>query len=239
MPQQPTPSSDLATPGSDLAAELHETRHLLALARAYLEAVEDGTLGPLSDRQRSSLKRVDDKIRQAGRQLEAMGRVSRTDALSARTTDLTIENEVRHAVDRALDKSELRRASIDFHLAGETLARADPVLLGRILDNLLDNALSYSPGTPRLVVETGPDPQPFIRVRDTGIGFEPDAAAHAFDQGFRGHPDDAERPGSGMGLYIARQSAEAMGGTLNLEWTRAGTGSVFRLQLSPPASRAG
>ena len=153
--------------------------------------------------------------------------------------NLTLEQEVRRAVDRALAKSELRRASIDFHLAGETCAYADPVLLARILDNLLDNALSYSVGAPRVWVETNEDPRPFVRVRDTGIGFEPEAAAHAFDNGFRQHPEDDERPGSGLGLYIARQSAEAMGAALTLEWTRSGLGSVFRLELRSPESQTG
>jgi signal transduction histidine kinase len=227
------------TDDPDLAVELHETRHLLALARGYLETVADGALGPLSDRQREVLRRVDDKIRQASRQLGDIGHVSQADVQRPRPADLTIEIEVRHAVDRALDKSELRRASIDFHLARETWANADPVLLARILDNLLDNALSYSPGTPRLVLETGHDPKPFIRVRDAGVGLEPEVAAHVFDKGFREHPDDDLRPGSGIGLYISRQSAEAMGGSLKLEWTRAGVGSVFRLELSPPQSRTG
>lgn len=236
MPQQPSSSQNPAAGGSDVAAELHETRHLLALARAHLEMVGDGTLGPLTDRQRAALKRVDDRILQAGQQLEAVGRASHTGAEPPRLTDLVIEDEVRHAVDRALDKSELRRAGVDFHLAGETWANADRMLLSRILDNLLDNAIAYSLGTPRLVVETGYDPKPFIRVRDTGIGFNPEAATHAFEEGFREHPDDEGRPGSGIGLYIARQSATAMAGTLNLEWTRAGIGSVFRLELSPPHS---
>jgi len=108
----------------------------------------------------------------------------------------------------------------------------DPQVVGRILDNLLANAIRHAPagGTVTLQAERAPGRLALV-VRDTGPGVPPDLADRVFEPFVTGRPD-----GTGLGLAIARELADAHGGRLSLRG--AGPGAVFVLDLpQPPASR--
>ena len=111
------------------------------------------------------------------------------------------------------------------------------MLLGRVLDNLLENALLYAEGPPQVTVEVGGGDgrRPFVRVADHGTGMTQQTAARIFEEGFRGEPS-GPRSGSGLGLWLSRRAAEQMQARLELEATRPGGGSVFRLELEPDGS---
>lgn len=107
----------------------------------------------------------------------------------------------------------------------------DPQVVGRILDNLLANAIRHAPvgGAVTLEAERAPGCLALV-VRDTGPGVPPDLADRVFEPFVTGRPD-----GTGLGLAIARELADAHGGRLCLRG--AGPGAVFVLELpQPPAS---
>ncbi len=217
-----------------LAAGLHETRRPLALAQGYLEMLRDGSLGSLSSEQRRALDRVEEKVAEARGQLDRIQVISRLQRHSVDAVDVVLEDEVRHAVARGSAKADLLGGCVQFTPDGRTRARVDRALLTQVLDNLVDNALTYTEPPPCAWVEVVPTPAPSVRVHDAGFGFSETAAAHAFDPGYRAHPEDSRRPGTGLGLYLSRSAAERMGGSLRLESTRPGAGSTFRLELTPP-----
>lgn len=114
----------------------------------------------------------------------------------------------------------------------------DPEWIGRILDNLLDNAVKYSPaGAPievsLLVIGTEAE----VNVKDRGVGIPADAQDHLFSPYFRSSRT-RNVPGTGLGLHISRRVAEQHGGRL---WLERGTetGSTFALALPRVASRFG
>jgi two-component system, OmpR family, aerobic respiration control sensor histidine kinase ArcB len=91
--------------------------------------------------------------------------------------------------------------------------RVDPVDLGRILTNLLGNAVKYSgSGVVRLRVTRGPEGGVVFVLQDEGPGLGDCNVKQIFDYGFRGPPLAA--PGQGLGLHIAKLLTEAMGGRL-------------------------
>ena len=108
----------------------------------------------------------------------------------------------------------------------------DPVRLGQIASNLLNNAAHYTERGGRiwLGAEVRRD-RVMLSVRDTGIGFAPEAAAGFFDLFHRG----SRSKGLGIGLTIARRLAEMHGGTIRASSEGPGRGACFTLDL-PVAS---
>jgi signal transduction histidine kinase len=114
--------------------------------------------------------------------------------------------------------------------------RADREQLGRILDNLINNALTYSREPPSVTVAVMDGDAPRIAVEDHGIGIHPEDHGRIFDRFVRiDHPDLGPQPGTGLGLYIARELALRHGGSLVLERSEVGNGSRFVLQLPSTA----
>lgn len=215
-----------------MAVGIHEARRPLALAHGYLQMLLDGSLGDLPDQQDRALQRIGEKLAEARAQLDRIEVVTRLQQPSIETVDVVLEDEVRDAVARGAAKADLLGGRLEFAPHGETRARVDRTLLTQVLDNLIDNALTYSDGPPHAWVEISDSAPPSVRVTDSGPGFSAEAAAHAFDRGYRAHPEDEQRPGSGLGLYLSRSAAERMGGSLRLEASPPRGGASFVLELS-------
>jgi signal transduction histidine kinase len=114
----------------------------------------------------------------------------------------------------------------------------DPTLLERIVANLVDNAVKYSPAGGAVQVELLPgDSHVVLIVRDHGPGIPEEQVAQLFTRFFRGDPARPRAEGSGLGLSIAKAGAEAHGGVL--QYVGDAQGAVFRLTLPvelPPHS---
>ncbi|MBN9523678.1 HAMP domain-containing histidine kinase, partial [bacterium] len=128
--------------------------------------------------------------------------------------------------------------------AGPVWAATNPVAFGGLLDNLLDNALKYSPpGTPvRVTLDAPPAGPVVIDVADAGVGIDPADHGDLFRPFFRSAA--ARRlgvPGSGLGLAVAARLAGAGGAAVGLAESTPGRGSRFRVTLAAvrPAPPAG
>ena len=111
--------------------------------------------------------------------------------------------------------------------------RGDRERLRQVIQNLVDNAVKYSSAGGRVRVSaTADDGHVLIDVADQGPGIPPEDRELIF-QKFGRSSSGTAKPGSGLGLFIARSIAEAHGGTLGVDSVPA-RGSVFRLDL--PAS---
>lgn len=119
-------------------------------------------------------------------------------------------------------------------------AYADPLRIGQVLDNLVSNAIKYSPDGGRVSISADVDRQ-WVRlsVTDTGMGMTGEDAARAFNRFFRAESaQKAAIPGAGLGLSITRMIVERHGGTIACR-SGEGQGSTFTVTLPaegpPPA----
>ena len=108
----------------------------------------------------------------------------------------------------------------------------NPHHIARILNNLVNNALSYAGDRPRVVIRVSPGPPPVIDVEDNGPGIPAEMRERIFERFVRATREEGkETPGTGLGLYIARQLAEVHGGSLTLVRSASRGGSTFRFTL--------
>jgi signal transduction histidine kinase len=228
----------------DLAA--HELRTPLSVVVGYLSMLRDGTFGPAPDPWTQPLEILEAKAGELRGLVDDLLVAARLEI--DRVTSLLEPLDLCAAVERAAGLVAPREAELVLELGtGRVLVRADREHLDRLLRHLVINAVTFRrdqrrPAWVRLRVETLADAQEArLTIEDRGRGIPPEEAARVFERFVR--LDDREhpgRPGTGLGLYIARQLAERQGGRLELEWSEPGVGSRFGLWIPlsapPPGS---
>jgi signal transduction histidine kinase len=145
----------------------------------------------------------------------------------------------------ALQQSaELHR--IELHTAERKLiADIDRARVARVLANLLNNAVKYSPQGGQVTVRVSRDGDPgaeqaVMSVKDQGVGIAEADLPYIFEQFRRGDNVAGHISGTGIGLAIVRQVVEQHSGTVEAE-SRPGAGSTFTVRIplqSPPAGQA-
>jgi signal transduction histidine kinase len=215
----------------------HELRTPLTVVSGYVSMLREGSLGMPDARWQRPLDIIAAKCAELGALVENL-------LLTARLEHSAIDDEseahlldlgeaVVDAVVRSAPRAELLGARIETSVGSQpVLAVADRDHVARILDNLVNNALSYSTGTPRVRLSVSTEgAQPRVCVEDSGDGIPEDMHERIFERFVRGETGSRHTAGTGLGLAISRQLAEMGGGSLVLEWSRPGEGSRFVLRL--------
>ncbi|HEY7789621.1 MAG TPA: HAMP domain-containing sensor histidine kinase, partial [Vicinamibacterales bacterium] len=117
---------------------------------------------------------------------------------------------------------------------------ADAEAVEQAFENLLSNAMKYSPERREIEVETGQvESYGYLRVRDHGVGIPPKFQRKIFRKFYRVEPDDGNGPqGCGLGLAIVDYVVRAHGGRVDVE-SELGQGSTFTIKLPIVESPAG
>lgn len=112
------------------------------------------------------------------------------------------------------------------------LIQIDPLRLREVLDNLVVNAIKYTPISGKVEVSINkPDEKYVINVKDTGIGISEDEKKRLFTKFFRAEKAVETNPeGSGLGLYVVKSYVEGWGGKVQVESVE-GQGSTFTIVL--------
>jgi PAS domain S-box-containing protein len=121
-------------------------------------------------------------------------------------------------------------ARCELHLQADTalFGRWDRLRLEQVISNLLSNAIKYAPGRPVSITVEGDLERVRLIVADQGPGIPPEAHARIFERFERAAP--MSHAGFGLGLWISRQSIEAMGGSIWVE-SASGSGATFIVEL--------
>ncbi len=221
---------------SDLVATVsHELKTPLTSVRLVLHLLLEETVGPLTPKQtellidaRDNAERLLDMIEH----LLALARLEQgRESLQLQAGDAAGRSCRRpprrpgRAPRRSTSSWSVEDAS---HLPP---VAADPVRLGHALNNLLDNALTYTePGGRDHAVGRALDERTVrLSVADTGLGIPAEYLPHVFDKFFR-VPDQSRGHGTGLGLAIVREIVLAHGGQVSCE-SQPGRGTVFSLTL--------
>jgi signal transduction histidine kinase/DNA-binding response OmpR family regulator/ligand-binding sensor domain-containing protein len=226
----------------------HELRTPLTVLVGTLDDALHGTFGdvPLLLRQQLEILETHvQRIRHLADQLLDLARLETTDpALDAAPRDLV--TFVRCRVEAFAPLADRR----GLHLDAEIDPDAHPCLFDRdkleaVLDNLLSNALTFTPSggsvTVRLDVEENPEDETpltaVLQVADTGRGIPEEEQEHIFERFTFSRSREEDTSGTGIGLTLVREFAEMHGGSVALDST-PGVGSTFTVRLPLPPVEA-
>ncbi len=219
------------------AAASHDLRqplHAIALFGAVLDKELQGQPA------HAHAQRLMGAVHALGNSLDTMLDVSRLDA---GVIEPDLQDVPLNAVLQALHPSFASRAEereLQLRLrATPVRVRTDPLLLQRLLGNLIENAIKYTPhGGGVLVVARPRGAQVWIDVVDTGIGIAPEHADRVFDEFYQvDNPGRDRTRGLGIGLSIVRRLSLLLGHPVALR-SRPGRGSRFRVTVpAAPAPR--
>jgi signal transduction histidine kinase len=212
----------------------HELRTPLTSIVGYLELVLEGEAGDVSDQQERFLGVVDRNARRLQRLVGDLLFVAQVEAgtLSLDAGRATLDTIVANAVDAARPRAEQAVVEVvaDAHPVPEIEGDADR--LGQLVDNLVGNALKFTPAGGRVTValRNGGDAAR-LSVTDTGIGIPPAEQARLFDRFYRASTAvEQEIPGIGLGLSICQAIAEGHGGRIEVT-SEVGRGTTFLVTL--------
>lgn len=212
----------------------HELRTPISTLEGYLEGLLDGLVEPSQE----TWARLHSEASRLHRLVDDLQELSRAEA-----RQLSLKEEVVDPVQVA--EVALRRMERPFEERGLSLgaklpAGLPPVLADRdrvvqVLNNLLTNALRYTPppGEVTLSIARAPgDNELLFCVADTGVGIAPENLPHLFERFFRVDKSRSRAAGgSGIGLTISKALVEAMGGRIWAESAGVGKGSTFSFTL--------
>ncbi|MGE3073494.1 MAG: sensor histidine kinase [Dehalococcoidia bacterium] len=215
---------------SDVA---HELRTPLNNISGYLDAIADGVVAPdrsvissLQEEANLLVSLVNDleqlSLADAGRQLLRRERIAMDDLAARIVAGVT-------------PRAKSAGIAIETNLAHVPAIEGDASRLGQVIRNLLENAITHTPGGGQISVAlSSTERSVSLAIRDTGPGIDPEHLPFIFERFYRADPSRARATGgAGLGLAIVRQLVEVHGGNVTAENAEGG-GTRFTVDLPIP-----
>jgi signal transduction histidine kinase len=190
------------------------------------------------------LRGLEAEVEHMARMVDQLLMLARADAgaLKPAETNLDVADFLHETAARWRPVADSRHVRVDVEAPDSGSVRADPDLLRRVMDNLIDNATRHTPEGTAVQLSGAPTSGGWnIDVRDQGPGVPPAARSVLFERFVRADGARArDTAGAGLGLALSRAIAESHGGSLTLV-DQNGTGATFRVFLprSPSPARGG
>ena len=217
-----------------IALVSHELRTPLTSIHGYLELVMDGgggELGPEQQRFLSVVERNTQRLMQLVGDLLFMAQVE-AGKLALDLEDVDLKEVLAECLEAAKPVADERQVELVTHLAETPSMLGDRSRLAQVLDNLISNALKFTPSSGRVSVRvsrTGRDA--VVEVADTGVGIPAEEQDRLFERFFRSsNATEQAIPGSGLGLTIAKTIVERHEGSIEIE-SAEGKGTTVRVRL--------
>ena len=219
------------TKSSFLNMAAHELLTPVTVLSGYLSLLGGGSLGQPPESWETPLDILMAKTRELERIVADLLNASRLEVVPPRleTEVLDLRPVIEDAVDACARESNCFGRRHGQPPPDPVPVEADEAQLGRILDDLINNALTYTIRTPRVRIALSTDSRrAIVRVEDKGVGIPERERERVFDRLYRVADPQVVVPGIGLGLYISRQLAESSGGSLVVESSTPEQGHRFR-----------
>ncbi|MDO8594963.1 MAG: ATP-binding protein [bacterium] len=213
----------------------HQIRGPLTAIKGYASMVREGDYGAVPE----NLKTVIDTIYDSSDALTVVVQdfldVSRIEQgkMKYDWSDIDFSKLVEDVATELRPNVEGKHLRLQISIEPKLIVHGDAGKLRQVIENLIDNALKYTPKGYIEVSLRRDGEKARMSIRDTGVGIKPEVIPKLFQKFSRA--EDASRAnllGTGLGLYVARQLIEAQRGTVRAESGGEGKGSTFIVELT-------
>lgn len=226
---------------SDLRALMtmasHDIKSPLTSVTAHVEMLRADYADALGQEFQRDLAAIERGLRRIGRLAQDLLDYARADHNTLELSPTSLQELVSDVVDEHRTSAERARIVVTGPLPTVV---ADPQLLRHVLDNLIGNAIKYTPAgrTPQIKISarTRADGTTRIEIADRGIGVPADDRPKIFDA-FHRCANGTGRPGTGLGLAICQRIVDRHGGHIGID-DNPGGGSRFWFTIPPSAHPA-
>ena len=220
----------------------HELRAPMTAIKWLVAMVLEGSYGPISENMKPSLENIASSTDRLIHLVNDMISVTRFEGRQIK--HLISDFDIRAMIESLLltFSSEAKKKMIHMEAVevASLIVRSDSESLVRIVSNLIDNALKFTPEGGEITIKTEKQEDDLLlSVIDTGLGIAQenrDKVFTKFGQVF--NQKEGKQQGTGLGLYISRELARSVGGDLILEKSEVGRGSTFvvKIPIKVPSS---
>jgi signal transduction histidine kinase len=216
----------------------HQLRSPLTSIRGYASMLVEGSFGPIPEKAKEPLERIESSAKNMALAVEDYLNVSRIESghMKYEVADFNLKNEIEGVTDDIRPTAIKQGLVLLFRtdIKSKTIVSADVGKTIQIAHNLINNSIKYTPkGT--IIVSMRDDLKNktiSVDVTDTGVGMSQETIDKLFQKFSRADDaNDINKSGSGLGLFVASRMAEAMGGTITAHSKGKGEGSRFTLIL--------
>ena len=205
----------------------HQTRTPVANIKLYLELLGDEEL---SQNGQEFLEKIQGQMGKIDFLMQSMVKMSRieTGILQIRKEDKNLYETIRHAVASVVPEAAQNKIALYVDCEEEMFIRHDSKWTEEAIYNVLDNALKYTESGGKIHIQAERQ-ELFVKlsISDTGKGIAPERQAEIFTRFYR-EPEVHDKPGVGIGLYLARTIMELQKGYIEVQ-SEVGRGASFRL----------
>ena len=214
----------------------HELKTPINVILGYLQLMQEGVYGPLTDKQLPVTKTLEAQAKTLARLAHQLLDVSRFEAGGGRIEPRLIKlPQMLDELERTFHVLAVQRG-VDFRVVREQGLPEDVTWdwerINEVTGNLLSNAFKFTPAGGRLTLIAGPHENGVcIEVKDTGAGIAPDQLKRVFEKFYQAdNQKSASAKGTGLGLAIAKEIVEAHQGKISVA-SVVGTGTTFTIVL--------
>ena len=209
----------------------HDLRSPLTAILGYVDLLD--RVGPVNDQQREFIHRVQNSVENITSLVNDLLELGRIEAgFDTQKEVVPLEGIIRYSLETLGGQISDRRMKINLNLPTEIpQMRGNPIRLRQVLDNLIGNAIKYTPegGEISINVEVQND-QILLRISDTGPGIPPADQPHIFEKFYRASNVPKGVGGSGLGLAIVKSIVDNHQGRIWVE-SLLGQGTAFTVVL--------
>jgi PAS domain S-box-containing protein len=206
----------------------HELRTPLTSIQGYTELILDGIAGEVTDQQREMLAAIDRSSGRLFRLINDLLFVAQVNAgqLNVAIEDVDLASVARESIEDARNRAARAGVSLEFDSDLTPTVKADRARLAQVFDNLISNAIKFTPSGGRvgLTISMVGD-EAIVVVTDSGMGMTPEDQQRLFTRFFRTEAS-AKIQGTGLGLSITKAIVDAHHGSISVE-SEVGTGTSF------------